>query len=123
MSHFKGINVVSVSVTNLDQARAFYAQVLSFGDPVYDLPEIGWIEFSTGASCGNVAATLAEPGWQPGHGTTLVLNTADCHATRAALQAQGVRCDEPQLVSGYVVYCSFYDPFGNRLQMVSPPPA
>lgn len=123
MSHFQGINVVSVSVTDLDQARTFYAQVLGFGDPVYDLHEIGWIEFNAGAPCGNVAVTLAEPGWQPSHGTTLVLNTADCFATRATLQAKGVRCDEPQLVPGYVVYCSFYDPFGNRLQMVSPPPA
>jgi len=29
-----------------------------------------------------------------------------------------VRCDEVVEVPGVVTYCSFYDPFGNRLQMV-----
>ncbi len=123
MPYFHGINVVSISVTDLALARAFYRDALGLGDPVYDLPEMGWVEFSAGAPHGNVAVTLAEAGWQPSTGTTLVLNTADCQATRAALQAQGVRCEEPQLVPGYVVFCSFYDPFGNRLQMVSPAPS
>ena len=123
MALFHGINVVSLSVPDLDAARVFYRDVLGLGEPLFDLPEIGWVEFSTGAAHGNVAVTLAAPGWQPSHTTTLVLNTADCHATRADLFARGVRCDEPHLVPGYVVYCSFYDPFGNRLQMVSPAPA
>jgi predicted enzyme related to lactoylglutathione lyase len=51
-----------------------------------------------------------------------VLNTDDCHATCAALRERGVRCDDPVGVPGVVTYCSFYDPFGNRLQMCSPPP-
>jgi hypothetical protein len=38
-------------------------------------------------------------------------------------RARGVRCDDPVVFPGYVTYCSFYDPFGNRLQMCSPPPA
>ena len=44
---FNGINVVSISVTDLDQARSFYRDTLGLGQPVYDLPEAGWIEFST----------------------------------------------------------------------------
>jgi predicted enzyme related to lactoylglutathione lyase len=122
VSFFHGINVVSISVPDLDVARVFYRDVLGLGDPRYDLPEIGWIEFGSGAPHGNLAVTPAEPGWQPSHATTVVLNTPDCQATRAGLVARGVRCDEPQLVPGYVVFCSFYDPFGNRLQMVSPAP-
>jgi len=31
-SMFKGINVVSISVTNLDKAREFYANTLGFGN-------------------------------------------------------------------------------------------
>lgn len=46
---FRGINVVSISVTDLDRARLFYRDTLGLGEPLYDLPETGWIEFSTGA--------------------------------------------------------------------------
>jgi catechol 2,3-dioxygenase-like lactoylglutathione lyase family enzyme len=42
---FEGINVVSLSVTDLDDARRFYRDVLSLGEPLYDLPDAGWIEF------------------------------------------------------------------------------
>jgi predicted enzyme related to lactoylglutathione lyase len=123
MQLFKGINVVSISVTDLELAREFYGNVLGLGTPLYDLPEMGWIEFSAGAPYGNIAVTLAEAGWQPGTGTTIVLNTDDCYKSCAALRAKDVRCDTPVDVPGYVIYCNFYDPFGNRLQMCSPSPA
>jgi predicted enzyme related to lactoylglutathione lyase len=122
MTLFQGINVVSIAVPDLDRAREFYRDVLGLGEPVYDLPEAGWIEFATGAACGNLAVTAAEPGWAPSTGTTVVLDTADCHRAAAELRARGVRCDEPVVFPGYVTYCSFYDPFGNRLQMCSPAP-
>ena len=123
MQLFRGINVVSISVTNRNEARDFYGNVLGLGAPAYDLPEMGWTEFKSGAPYGNIAVTLAEAGWQPGTGTTIVFNTDDCHKTCAELRARAVRCDDPVLVAGYVTYCNFYDPFGNRLQMCSPAPA
>ena len=54
MSLFQGINVVSIPVPDLDKARAFYRDVLGLGEPVYDLPEMGWIEFKTGSAAGNL---------------------------------------------------------------------
>jgi predicted enzyme related to lactoylglutathione lyase len=120
---FNGINVVSISVTDLDIGREFYGNVLGLGTPEFDLPEMGWIEFKSGAPYGNIAVTTAEAGWQPSTGTTVVFNTDDCHETCAKLRALGVRCDDPVVVPGYVIYCNFYDPFGNRLQMCSAPPA
>ncbi len=39
MTLFRGINVVSISVTDLDRARAFYGETLGLGTPLYDLPE------------------------------------------------------------------------------------
>lgn len=123
MPLFQGINVVSITVGDLDAGREFYASVLGFGPPLYDLPESGWLEFQTGAPAGNIALVPAEPGWAPSSATTIVFNTADCHASCAELRARGVRCDDPVVFPGYVTYCSFYDPFGNRLQMCSAPPA
>ena len=119
---FQGLNVVSISVTDLDRARTFYGEVLGLGAPLYDLPEAGWIEFSTGGNGGNLSIVPAEPGWQPSTGTTIVLDVKDCHAAVAELRRRGVRCDDPQVFTGYVTYASFYDPFGNRLQICSPAP-
>ena len=115
---FQGVNVVSLSVPDLDAAREFYRDRLGLGEPVYDMPQIGWIEFGTGGS-GNLAVTVNEPEAPPNTRTTVVLNTADCFETCAALRARGVRCDDPVVVPGVIVYCTFYDPFGNRLQMCS----
>ena len=122
MKIFQGINVVSISVPDLDAARTFYRDVLGWGTPVYDLPEVGWIEFASGGPGGNVSVTAAEPGWIPSTGTTIVLNVEDCHQACAELRQRGVRCEDPVVFPGYVTFCSFYDPFGNRLQMCSPAP-
>jgi predicted enzyme related to lactoylglutathione lyase len=123
MSLCKGINVVSISVPDLDRARSFYRDVLGLGAPIYDLPEAGWIEFSAGDAAGNISVTRAEEGWQPGTGTTVVFNTDDCHLACAELRRRGVRCDDPVVFTGFVTYFSFYDPFGNRLHMCSPAPS
>lgn len=120
---FKGINVVSISVTDLERACEFYRDVLGLGEPIYDLPDAGWIEFGSGSPSGNIAVTKAEPHWQPNTGTTVVLNVGDCHTACTELRSRGVHCEDPVVFPGYVTYCSFYDPFGNRLQMCSPAPA
>jgi predicted enzyme related to lactoylglutathione lyase len=119
---FRGINVVSIAVPDLKRGQEFYETVLGLGPPLYDLRDAGWIEFATGSPAGNLALTPAPPGWVPSTGTTIVLNTDDCHVSCATLGDRGVRCDEPEVFPGYVTYCSFYDPFGNRLQMCSPAP-
>lgn len=117
---FTGINVVSIAVPDLEAARTFYGQTLGLGTPLYDLPDAGWIEFSAGAQGGNLSIIPAGPDWQPSTGTTVVLNVADCHAAVAELRSRGVACDDPQVFPGFVTFASFYDPFGNRLQMCSP---
>ena len=120
---FKGINVVSIPVTDLDRARRFYRDALGLGEPLYDLPQAGWIEFATGRDGGNLSVTTAAPGWAASTGTTLVLNVDDCHAAVAELRRRGVRCDDAQVFPGFVTFASFHDPDGNRLQMCSPAPA
>jgi predicted enzyme related to lactoylglutathione lyase len=120
---FDGINVVSICVPDLDVAREFYRDVLDLGEPLYDLPDAGWIEFRSGSSSGNIAVTKAPPDWQASAGTTIVLNVKDCRVAWEELKRRSVRCEEPVVFPGYVTFCSFYDPFGNRLQMCSPAPA
>lgn len=117
---FQGINVVSIPVTDLAQARFFYGEMLELGEPVYDLPDAGWIEFGSGGNGGNVAVTTADAEQAGQKGVTIVFDVADCAATVARLRAKGVTCDDPVTFPGFVVFASFYDPFGNRLQIASP---
>jgi predicted enzyme related to lactoylglutathione lyase len=120
---FRGINVVSITVADLDRSRRFYRETLELGEPLYDLPEAGWIEFSTGRDGGgNLALVPAGPGWRPSAGTTVVFDVEDCHAAVADLRERGVDCDDPQVFPGYVTFAGFRDPDGNRLQMCSPAP-
>lgn len=119
MTLFHGINVVSLSVPDLGAARDFYGNVLGLGAPLYDMPEIGWVEFGSGGGGGNIAVTTNEPAQPLSTRTTIVLNTRDCFESCAELRRRGVRCEEPIVVPGVITYCTFYDPFGNRLQMCS----
>ena len=119
MSLFKGISVVAITVPDLAAAKPFYAELLGLGTPVYDLPEMGWIEFSTGSAAGNLSLTTAEGPFAPSDNVTLVLNVEDCFDAVATLRARGVRCDDPIDVPGMVLYANIYDPFGNRLQICS----
>ncbi|AZQ69491.1 VOC family protein [Silicimonas algicola] len=118
----KGINVVSISVPDLDAAREFYSEVLGLGEPLYDLPDAGWIEFGLASGQGNISVTAAEPGWRPITGVTVVFDVEDCHDAVQALRSRNVECDDPKVFPGYVTFANFYDPFGNRLQMCSPAP-
>jgi predicted enzyme related to lactoylglutathione lyase len=122
VSLFQGVNVVSIAVPDLAEAREFYRDILELGPPLYDLPEAGWVEFATGSPGGNLSVVQAEEDWEPSHSTTIVFNTEDCFRSAGTLRERGVKCEEPQVFPGYVTFCSFYDPFGNRLQMASPAP-
>ncbi|HVX74258.1 MAG TPA: VOC family protein [Devosia sp.] len=120
---FKGINVVSITVPDLPAAKAFYSEILGLGAPTYDFPDAGWIEFSTGGPGGAISVVPASGPFQPANSTTVVLNVESCDRAVAALRGRGVRCDDPVGVPGMVTYANFYDPWGNRLQMCSAPPA
>ncbi len=117
---FQGINVVSIPVGDLAVAKAFYGEVLELGEPVYDLPDAGWIEFGSGGQGGNIAVTTTYAEQAGRSGVTIVFDVPDCAAAVERLRAKGVRCDDPVTFPGFVVFASFYDPFGNRLQMASP---
>ena len=41
MTLFRGINVVSIAVPDLDRSCAFYRDALGLGEPLYDLPDAG----------------------------------------------------------------------------------
>ncbi|HEU0295065.1 MAG TPA: VOC family protein [Anaerolineales bacterium] len=121
MKLLEQVNVVSLCVTNLSRARDFYSQTLGLGPPWFDDEQLGWVEWGQRGQNGNLAVTLAREDIRPGGGTTPVLNTADCQILFTELKKRGVRCDEPVVIPGLLMYCTFYDPDGNRLQAISDP--
>ncbi len=122
MSLFKNVNVVYVYVQDWEAAKKFYAETLEW--PVAYLDDsIGWMEFGVEAATHFAISRWDDANSQParGLGTTLTFTVDDAEAVTRALRAKGVRCDDPVNIPGVVMYGTFYDPEGNRLQMASNP--
>ena len=121
MSLFKNVNVVSLDVTDWEQAKKFYRDTL--GWPVaFTSDDAGWEEYGLDNQA-HVSITRTDHAPTVQNGTTLVLTVDNAHQTVAALRAKGVKCDDVIVIPGMVAYGSFYDPEGNRIQFASNPPA
>jgi catechol 2,3-dioxygenase-like lactoylglutathione lyase family enzyme len=120
MSLFKNVNVVSIAVSDWEQAKKFYGEVL--GWPVaFASDEFGWIEYGREGEA-HVSISLwrgPEPLPPRVGSTTLVLTVDNAEETVRHLRAQGVRCDDVETIPGMVSYGAFYDPEGNRIQFAS----
>jgi catechol 2,3-dioxygenase-like lactoylglutathione lyase family enzyme len=115
------VSVVSLTVSDLARARAFYGETLGLGAPWFDSEPMGWVEWGADGRAGNLAVTLPRDGAAPGGGTTPVLDTPDAYALHRELARCGVRCEPPVEVPGLLTYVTFYDPDSNRLQAIGPP--
>ena len=51
----------------------------------------------------------------------MIFGSQSVRATVERLRAKGVRCDDAVEIPGMVIYASFYDPDGNRLQIAESP--
>ena len=102
--------VISVNVSDLDRAIAWYGEMLGF--PLdYKLDEYGWAEvktpFGLSIGLGQVESPKVE-------GPTPTFGVRDIAAARAHLESRGVRFDcDTYEVAGMVKLCTFYDPDGN----------
>jgi len=111
MSLLKRISVVQFNVSNWDQAKAFYGDMLGL-ETSFDMgPEVGWCEFGPQGQ-----TTLIINLWRDGGGTP-VFDVEDCAAAVAELRKRGVNCDDAVTIPGMVSYANVYDPEGNRFQI------
>jgi predicted enzyme related to lactoylglutathione lyase len=119
MSNFLNVNVVSLDVTDWEEAKKFYREIL--GWPVdFSSDEAGWEEYGVDNQTHISINRSDHPVVQHG-GTTVVLRVNDAHAVTADLRSRGVKCDDVIVIPGMVTYGTFYDPFGNRIQFVTVP--
>jgi predicted enzyme related to lactoylglutathione lyase len=115
MSQFKDVNVVYVYVKAWDAAKRFYRETLEW-PIIWTDDGIGWEEYGVEGAT-HVAINRWAEGEPPvGGGATCTFTVDSCSATRKALQAKGVRCDEVVSIPGVVTFGTFYDPEGNRFQ-------
>jgi len=125
MSHFKGVNVVSIYVKDWEASKKFYRDLL--GWPIrWQDDKMGWEEYGwEGKADVSISRWDESEPIPPNLGrTTLVLTVEDAVKTLAELRARGIRCDDAVTIPGVVVVAALYDPEGNRIQFVSenPPP-
>ena len=116
MSLLKGLNTVSVAVTNWAAAKAFYHDTL--GLPIlFDIEEAGWCEFGEAGQT-TLAINLWRDATPPVRGGTIpVFNVDDCIQAAAELRKRGVKVEDPVTIPGMVIYADVHDPEGNLFQI------
>ena len=103
--------VISVNVSNFDQAVEWYRQALGF-EIVYRLDQYGWGEVRT--PWGGVTIGLSQVEELKHGGTVPTFGVKDIAAARSYLEGMGVRFDgDTYEIEGMVKLCTFYDPDGN----------
>ena len=106
---------IAMSVRDRHASAKWYEDMLGFA-LLYHMDEAGWSEVQTNTKGVTIGfGEQAEP--SPGNSVP-VFGVADVVATRAALEAAGVKFDgEIDVVEGMVSTTTFYDPDGNGLML------
>ncbi len=115
------LELVPVPVTDVDRAKAFYAEQLGFAVDVDVRPADGVrvVQLTPpGSACSiSLGTGLPAYGAPPGSVRGLHLVVADIEQARAELAGHGVAIGEVVDVGGGVKYAWFEDPDGNGLTL------
>jgi predicted enzyme related to lactoylglutathione lyase len=115
------LELVPIPVTDVDRAKAFYAEQLGFTVDVDVTPVDGVrvVQLTPpGSACSiGLGTGLGAYEGEPGSVRALHLVVADIEAARAELVGRGVDVGEVTDVGGGVRYAGFTDPDGNGLTL------
>jgi len=113
---YSGNLTAAISVSDLEQAKAWYVEVLGF-EHIYTLADWGWCELRTPVGGVTLGIGQAEK-VQPEGGATLTFGVVDIGAARSWLEGHDVRFDgETREIEGMVKLATFYDPDGNTFML------
>jgi predicted enzyme related to lactoylglutathione lyase len=107
-----GVDFVMISTSDIDRARQFYGEVLGL-EASKQWGEMPAFEFETGSLTLAVADVSAFGQEHSVNRQPIALQVADAHATRQALEAQGVSFSGDTIDSGVCHMAIFKDPDGN----------
>jgi len=112
IKYAKGVTL-SLPVANLDEAIAWYQDVLGFR-LLYRMDDIGWCELESSVADVNVGLSVTEEP-SPG-GATPTFGVEDIDVAKHALAEKNVRMDgDVMVIEGMVKLITFFDPDGNTL--------
>ena len=115
------LELVPVPVTDVDRAKAFYADRLGFVTDVDVRPadDVRVVQLTPPGSACSIGIGTGVPAYEgtPGSVRGLHLVVTDIEAARAELIGRGVDVGEIQDVGGGVTYAGFEDPDGNSLTL------
>ena len=107
--------VISIGVSNLDQAIEWYKDALGF-ELVYKLDQYGWCEMSTATK--HVTIGLGQNEDLKTGGATPTFGVLDIDAARKHLESKDVRFDgDTYEIECMVKLATFYDPDGNSFML------
>jgi catechol 2,3-dioxygenase-like lactoylglutathione lyase family enzyme len=110
-----GLRLVSIPVTDVDRAKAFYVDDLGF-EEVFDGPfgdDMRWVELAPPGSQTSVALVTWFESMTPGSMQGLVLETDDLDEDYEALTAQGIEFLGEISEDPWGSSATFRDPDGN----------
>lgn len=120
MTSITDIRTVAVTVTNQDDALAFYVDTLGFEKrldaPISDA--MRWIEVAPPKATTSIALVLAEGANHPGSDTGIRFAVDDAAAEHAALTARGVTTGDLLIWEGVPPMFTVDDPDHNRFYVV-----
>jgi len=111
------IEVVSVPVSDQDQAKAFYINTLGFelvGDNPMG-PDMRWVQVRPPGGGASLTLVTWFETMPPGSLKGLVVNCDDIESTYEELKGRGVTFDGPIESQGWGKFATFDDPDGNGI--------
>lgn len=113
------IDVVSIPVSDVDRAKAFYAEALGFtlniDNPIGD--GMRWVQMTPPGGGASIALITWNADMPPGAIKDLYLACDDIEATAAALADRGVPFTQSVFDTPFGKFARFADPDGNGWQL------
>ncbi len=118
MGVLKQVYAVQYFVKDWERAKTFYGKTLGLPS-LGAADDVGWAEFGDKDQA-HIAINRWRDGSQPMpvNGAFAIFSVDDARAAVKELRARGVKCDDPVAIPNMVTYADFYDPEGNRLELV-----
>lgn len=123
MATLKKLSFVSVDVQDWEGAKKFYGETLGLATAFLN-DEMGWAQYG-GAEGAQLAISKLREGAAPrahNGGIIPIFEVDDAYQAIRDLRGKGVRVDDAIVIPQMLAYANFYDPEGNKLQIVGPPP-
>lgn len=106
----------AVGVTNLDEAIAWYKDVLGF-ELIYKMDDVGWAELKTPNKDLVLGLSVKEK-VEVGGGAVVTWGVTDIEKAKKGLEPHNVKFDgDIMVVPDMVKLLTFFDPYGNTFMM------